>query len=369
MHIHNAPTTTPWPAVPFAGWRLWDAKVTWLDLEPHNGEWHFERLDQCVALAQKHNVDLLLPLGLSPAWASARPDEPSPYYQPGSAAGPKLIEDWRKYVSTIATRYKGQIRNYEIWNEPNLPEYWSGTTPEYVNLVREASVILRAIDPTVTIVGPSATNRETGPPWFDEFLSIGGGTYLDVLAHHLYVYPSAPEASTAIIDRIQQIMAKHGLSYKPLWNTELGWSLPTVFSSDMEAAAYVARAYILNWVAGVQRCYWYAWDNQEWATLWLTEDDEKTLTPAAIAYMEIQKWLVGARMTSCTINSDNTYTCQLRRDDGSMAWIVWNPGQTLTYPLPQAWRITQQGDLAGVQRTIQGGTDVKIGIAPLLLRQ
>lgn len=369
MHIHRAATTTPWPAVPFGAWRLWDAGVTWPDLEPRNSNWNFKLLDQYVALAQKHNTDLLLPLGFTPTWASVRPDEPSPYFRLGNVAGPKYIEDWRTYVSTVAKRYKGRIRNYEIWNEPNLKQYWTGTTKELVNLAHEASRILRDIDPSVTIVGPSATDRETGPAWLDEYLSAGGGIYLDAIAHHLYVFPSPPEALVPFTRHVRQVMAKHGMSNKPLWNSELGWALPKVFSSDIEAAGYLARAYVLNWVGGVQRCYWYAWDNQEWATLWLTEEDSTTLKPAAIAYREIENWLTGARIISFLVDSANTSICQLTRGDTYTARIVWNPDGERTYMAPQEWRLTSLRDLTGGRRDLPDGTPIQIGPVPILLEQ
>lgn len=367
MHIHRVTTTTPWPAIPFGSWRLWDAKVTWFDLEPRNGEWHFELLDQYVALAEQHNVDLLLPLGFCPAWASERPTEVSPNFEPGAVAGPRRIEDWRDYVSTVARRYKGRIRRYEIWNEPNLREYWTGTTKDLANLAREAYLILKATDPAATVVTPSPTNRETGPSWLDDYLAAGGGNWADAIGHHLYVYPNPPEALAPFVGRVRRIMTKYGMDGKPLWNTEMGWSAPTVFSSDAQATGYLARALLLNWAAGVQRCYWYAWDNQKWSTLWLTEIDSATLKPAAIAYAEIEKWLIGARFVSSGIDSANTYICRLANGDGSTARVIWNPDWEAPYPVPRAWGVTHMRDLAGNRRFVSGDGPVKIGPLPIML--
>jgi len=85
MHFHHLGSTTPWPDVPINQWRLWDAYVAWPNLEPAKGQWRFATLDRYVSLAAEHHVGLLLPLGLSPGWASARPLEKSTY-QPGAAA-------------------------------------------------------------------------------------------------------------------------------------------------------------------------------------------------------------------------------------------------------------------------------------------
>lgn len=66
MHVGFVTPGTPWPAVPFGTWRLWDANVTWKDLEPQKGVWDFSKLDAFVALAQQHKVDIILPLALTP---------------------------------------------------------------------------------------------------------------------------------------------------------------------------------------------------------------------------------------------------------------------------------------------------------------
>jgi hypothetical protein len=136
-------------------------------LEPRKGEWHFETLDRYVELAERRGVGLLLPLGLSPAWASSRPFEKS-IYGPGNAAEPKDIKDWRTYVKAIATRYKGRIRDYEIWNEPNLKRFWAGDVGHMVDLTREASAVIHGIDPGSTVVSPSATNADGSDGFGDE---------------------------------------------------------------------------------------------------------------------------------------------------------------------------------------------------------
>src|SRR3984893_9848826 len=68
LHIQHLdrPLHTPWPGLPVPEWRLWDADVTWPDLEPARGQWQFERFDRYVSLAQHHGTGILLTLGGSP---------------------------------------------------------------------------------------------------------------------------------------------------------------------------------------------------------------------------------------------------------------------------------------------------------------
>ncbi|MBO0348037.1 hypothetical protein J0895_02740 [Phormidium pseudopriestleyi FRX01] len=382
MHLHHVATTptyrtdppitqlTPWPSVPIPTWRLVAAYVEWFALERQKGEWNFEILDKSLELAETHQVEPLMYLGFSPRWASQRPEEPSAY-GPGKAAPPQNIEDWRNYVRTVATRYKGRIHYYELWNEPNgYKRFYTGTIAEMLELSREAYQILKEVDPTITVVSPSATGdwgSSPGVEWLEEFLRQGGGDYADVIGYHFYVMPGPPENMMPLIQKVQAVMAKYGQNHKPLWNTESGWLGDQAFSSEDKAAAYVARSYVLNWAAGVQRLYWYDWDSSSGVKIHLTHSDQETLTPAGVAYAEVQKWLVGAHMRSCESLSDKTWICSLERDRGETAWIVWNPDRQLRFRVPEEWGVNQVWNLAGDQQLLSGN-QIEIGESPLLLK-
>jgi endo-1,4-beta-mannosidase len=196
MHIQHtvisveAAPLTPWPSVTVPEWRLWDARVTWPEIEPQKGKWRFATLDKSVAIAREHNAKVVLTLGFTPHWASARPQE-FVGYNPGWAAEPADFKDWRVFVRTVATRYKGRIHIYEIWNEPNLTKiYWTGSTEQMIALGREADQIIKSIDPSAILVSPSATSDD-GLKWLSEFLSKGGRQYVDVIGYHFYVFPAA----------------------------------------------------------------------------------------------------------------------------------------------------------------------------------
>ncbi|MGB3509690.1 MAG: glycosyl hydrolase [Microcoleaceae cyanobacterium] len=372
MHIHHlvwqpphVKQLTPWPKVPFSELRLWVSAITWPKLEPERGKWNFELLDKYIDIAEKHHVELLLTLGQSPPWASARPSDRSPY-QPGWPAEPKNIEDWRNYVRTVATRYKGKIYNYEIWNEPNLKGFFSGTGKTMLNLSKEAYQILKQVDPSITVVSPSFTTVEEGLVWFEEFLKNGGKNYADVIGYHFYVSGKPPEAMVSEILQVRKVMAKYGAENIPLWNTEAGWLGDEPFTDEEKAAAYVARAYILNWLAGVSRFYWYDWDSPRGLQLNMTAEDSKTLKPAAIAYEKIQKWLVGATMKSCDSSWQKTWICQLTRNDNYQGWIVWNQEGKLDFQIPQEWDVKQVSNLAGDSDKLSG-LRLEITPSPLLL--
>lgn len=376
MHIADS-DKIPWPAVPIATWRLWDAATHhglafWAHLERQKGDWDFSTLDYCVELAQRHGVELVYTLGITPKWAAARPNDSSPYGDGPTASEPKNMDDWRNYVRTVATRYQGKIRYYEIWNEPNLKHFFSGTVDQMVELAREAYTILKQVDPSITVVSPSLYADWGGYKWFDQYFAKGGGKYADVIGAHYYIRKEkTPEDSLSMIREVQNVMAKYRLAQKPLWNTETGYGNrgENVFYSAEGSMAYVARTYLINWASGVERFYWYAWDNRNVVTMLMVEEDNKTLTPAAKAYAQIQKWLIGSRMNRCEPDRNNTWVCELTSEEGKPFWIVWNPKQEQNLVIPDKAGVRQVQHLDGTKTPIPNDRKLKVGRLPVLLSQ
>lgn len=362
MHLHHAASDGAWPAVSFGGWRVWDAGVSWPQLEPQRGKWDFSLLDQYVAIAAERQVDILLTLGLTPRWASSRPDEPSGYGN-GNAAPPSNIADWEKYVLAIATRYKGVIHTYEIWNEPNAKASFTGSVDTMVLLARTAYHILKTVDPTITVVSPSGT-ADTGLGWLQTFISHHGCEYSDVIGYHFYVTPAPPETMMPLIQSVQRLIHTSLCADKPLWNTESGWSRPKHFETAEEAGGYLIRTYLLNWLMGVRRCYWYAWDNHNWSTLDLTSPIDNRMTNAGAAYGIVRQWMLGATLSSCMRDYLGTWICYLDRN-GSTNAVIWCDKGRRDFVLPAHWHMREASDWKG--RVSNATASLAIGPAPILL--
>jgi Glycosyl hydrolases family 39 len=378
LHVHYAYVSDRhWPDVPFGAWRLNTEHVAWYDLEPKKGQWNFSALDKDVDLAQAHHVQLMFALGYTPTWASARPQSRDDKH-PGYTAEPKDMNDWRDFLRTLATRYKGKIQAYELWNEPNSPEFYSGTVDQLVRLAKEGYTTLHQVDPTITVVSPPPAGGNL--PYLDKYLAAGGGEYADIIAYHFYVTPDPPEAMVDMAEKIKQIMAKYGVANKPLWCTETGYYMQAQYRDVKpvgtvfpvlpydQAAAYVARAYILTWAAGVQRVYWWAWDDPN---LGLADgqgfDIGMTRKPAAEAYDRVAHWLIGALMTSCSSDDSGTWVCEITRPDDYGGHIVWNVRGDKNFTIPEAWHARWRTNLSGPNSSVAGAKEVEIGIKPILL--
>jgi hypothetical protein len=371
IHLHR-PAADTWPQIPFAEWRLWDSQGTiWYDLEPHKGEWDFSQLDKDVAMAEQHGVGLLLTLGQTPTWASSRPKEP-PAWRPGGAAPPNDEEDWIDYVQTVVTRYKGRIHEYEIWNEPNLKEFFSGTQKELLRLAEDAYRVIHEIDPLAVVVSPSITG-EQGVSWLNKYFDLGGGKYADEIGYHFYVSPRPPEASIAIIQQVYGVLRTHGIR-KPVWNTESGWFIHSDFEqpekqtsshilSPDEALSYVMRAYLVNWASGVSRFYWYDWDGNP---MGLGDNLGKQKKLPAYGYMAIEQWLAGATMRGCDEDSDGNWACELNRD-GRSERIVWNPSHTVSKAIPRFWNVNLIVTVSpnGIRQSVDIGSSRAVEYSPV----
>jgi hypothetical protein len=363
LHLHLYSPET-WPQAPFSELRLWDSKdAIWYAIEPRKGQWNFNQLDKDVQMAEQHGVNLLLTLGQTPQWASMRPGDP-PTYRPGATAPPRDEEDWKTYVRTVAIRYQGRIHQYEVWNEPNLTEFYSGTREQLFTLAKDAYQIVHEVDPSAIVVSPSITGGYA-VGWLNHYLDLGGGKYADVIGYHFYATPRNPESVLVVIQQVEETMRSHGIN-KPLWNTESGYLIKSDFLdfppgqgsmnrilTQEEAVGYVMRTYLLNWASGVSRLYWYDWDGNK---MGLADNLGKQKKPAANGYSTMEHWMVGATIRSCSADAAQNWSCELSRDNRKQ-WIVWNAEKVNQRAIPSAWKVQQFSTVSPAGVEISGKID------------
>jgi hypothetical protein len=350
----------PWPTARFGTLRLWDTGTAWTSLEPQQGVWNWQPLDIWVAAAEQHGVpDILLTLGQTPPWASTNPDDVN-YVGAGAPAPPTDNQYWRDYITAVAQRYKGRIRYYEIWNEPNDPTYYTGSVDELAELTKEAYTIIKSVDPGNTILSPAA--YATG--YLDQLLQAGIASYVDMIAYHFYETP--PELAAADIANVNLVMAAHGASAIPVWATE-GASGNNATAPEDLAAAYLVRKYLIHLAFGSIRFDWYAWGKATTFCVGTEENDPRVLTEAGRAFGILLSWLRGASLTGASVDAaSGTWQIGLTLDGGTHAIIVWNPYQTVPFAIPTTLDSVSQHDIFGSVTPVQGSS-VSVGSSPVLL--
>lgn len=364
LHVNCLGCFGTLPAVNFGTLRLWDMGARWNEVEPSNNSWYWTTIDYYVNKAHSSGVNMIYTLGITPQWASARPNE-SAIYGPGTAAEPANINDWRDYVRAVATRYKGKIKYYELWNEVNYAGFYTGSVDKMVELTRTAREELKAVDPDIVVISPAVT--DTGMNWLDQFLFKEGGKYVDVIGWHWY-FGLKPEQVLPKIKNAFELMKSYNISNKPLYNTEGAGAAkdPAYQPTDDEARANVGRAYILFWAHGVSNFSWYMWDRPS-SSIQLSQNNRIGLRSGGVAYREVVGWLKGAQMTYKNVDSDNTWVIEIKRANGYTGHIVWNTEKQLNWIIPANWGVVRSRDLTGASINRGGVSTIQIGPAPILL--
>ena len=354
--------------------RLWDSGVTWREIERSPGVFDFSRLDASVNAARAKGSDVLIVLGQTPRFHAQRPNAAG-FYARGASSPPKLTP-WKRYVRKVALRYKGRGVDYQVWNEGNVPGFWSGTPAKLAELTKVTWKVLNNADPRAQVVSPAmATRLKSQQKWIDAFYSrsTGGarvGRWMDVVSLNLYPLTNdGPEASMALLSTTRSILRRYGVT-KPIWNTEINYGLQVGGGGTAKditrkkEAAFVARTYALNAANNVKRVYWYAWDLQKLANTQLTYANG-SVTPAGKTYSVVKSWLQGTRALGCSRSGNGTYTCTFRYS-GGVKRVYWNPSRKATVrTVSSATRLYFQ---SGGDEKVGGNKTIGVKFAPVMVR-
>lgn len=118
----------------------------------------------------------------------------------------------RHYNMGWGNGYKYDIRYWEIWNEPNVWECWSGTLDQYFDLYREVSTAIKKLDPTLKVGGPG---------WASSLDTDGGKKFLgfcrdnklplDFVSWHCYA--ASPDKLMENIEKGIAVIREYGFNH------------------------------------------------------------------------------------------------------------------------------------------------------------
>jgi xylan 1,4-beta-xylosidase len=191
--------------------------------------------------------DRLLGLGLRPVVELAYmprdlardPDHTVFFYQ-GVSSPPRDWDRWadlvRDLVRHLVDRYGLQeVRDhwaFEVWNEPNLEYFWSGSAEDYLRLYDVTARAVRSVDDRLRVGGPATA----AVGWVEDLLAHAeaAGTPLDFVATHLYGSPPLD---------LRPVLARNGRPDAAIWWTEWGVHprLSNPVAESVFAAAFLAR--------------------------------------------------------------------------------------------------------------------------------
>jgi len=125
---------------------------------------------------------------MPPVYASG---EQRIFYYRANVTPPADYAAWNSFIGALVSHWRQrygaeELRRwyFEVWNEPNLPAFWSGTQEDYYRLYIETARTVKAVDPELRLGGPATTMAG----WLREFVRWCGanGAPLDFVATHVY---------------------------------------------------------------------------------------------------------------------------------------------------------------------------------------
>ncbi len=273
----------------------------WRILQPAPNEYKWAGEDEMVALTAKYGAQVQYLFAYGGAEWTKSPetllrvaqnkDEKSQWRYP-----PRL-EPWRNWARTLATRYKGQIRYYEIWNEPDIA-FFKGTAEQYLELLKAAHQEIKAVDPNAIVLtgGFTSVNHHSYKRDLHELTLREGQPFFDLHAYHRH--GAFAQLQQEVDDQLIPLRQKFGVK-EPLYFNET--AMGREYEREYEMAVEVPKRLAFVWSRGAVGYHYF--------TIWARKDEASSATnyrmlnhdfsprPAWVAYNEMSRVLRGRQFS------------------------------------------------------------------------
>lgn len=304
--------------------------LTWNQVETKKGVYDFAPWDRLLDSLERIG-------GVRPVFILSYGND---LYQEGSPRSPEARAAFVRFVEAALARYKGRRIVWEMWNEPNGPEYWHPTPSpdEYAALAKDVAASFAKAAPNEALVGPALAGVDFS--YLEAVAKAGGLKGFDGITIHPY-RPMEPESVIPDVARVKALVARHGSPNVPILSGEWGYSAAGGGMTEEKQGDYAARQHLALLVAGVPMAIWYNWRNngpdpkKEIENYGLVVSPSDQPKPAFLAVQALNASLGGFRYQS--------RLAQERADDwvllferngrpGVAAWTTGAPHETEVFP-------------------------------------
>ncbi len=189
---------------------------------------------------------------------SIRSGGAEPLFRIGRGAGgepPANLDKWAQIVRHVVLHYNAKwakgfrygIRYWEIWNEPDSKQFWSGTAADYYRLYDKTARAIQAADPEALVGGPAISKPLIAGDYREKFIDFVrlNDLPLDFFSWHFYAVDSNdPYVFVTIARRLRVILDARGFgsakNVLDAWNADPG----DEDSSNVARAAFAASSLI-----------------------------------------------------------------------------------------------------------------------------
>jgi hypothetical protein len=240
-----------------AGFKFIRMDFSWSGIERTKGVYDFEKTgyDALTNGCTKRGIRILYILDYSNRLYES---EQSVRTDAGRAA-------FAAFAQAAVKRYAGKNILWEIWNEPNIKQFWSPQpgVDDYCKLVEAAAQAIKKADPDAFVVAPATSTIPFD--WLESCFKKGLLNWIDALTVHPY-RPQSPETVIKDYARLRELIARYAPQGKkiPIISGEWGYSSVNWDSSrlsDQKQGQYLARMFLINLRQNVPISIWYDWKN------------------------------------------------------------------------------------------------------------
>lgn len=207
----------------------------WSTIERTRGRYDFSYHDEFVASAAAHGITVLPILFRSPAFYARK-------HRNGWACAPGSNVPFVAFARALVRRYgprgtlwkerpglrKLPLRSWQVWNEPNLAQYWCGRPKarQYVSMLRAVGGAIKRVDRGADIVTAGLPPSKLGNAirigkYIRQLYSAGAARHFDSLA--INSYAKDHKELGGLLRSIRGLMNRRGDRRARIWITELGW--------------------------------------------------------------------------------------------------------------------------------------------------
>lgn len=208
------------------------ADIPWIGVEEVQGKWDFEYVDHIVAQAEPRGLELFAYMGLTPDWALP-PEAPEGARGIGYRFPPPddKKDAFIEYCKRVARRYKGKVKYYTFWNEPNGCSWVKDGCgnadgyPLYTKWLKIWYTAMKSEDPDC-VLGAGALDYHSGVTegytYLEGMYREGAEDYFD--AFNIHPYDSKGTLHYRALEDTRRVMVEHGDAHKGIWLSEYGWN-------------------------------------------------------------------------------------------------------------------------------------------------
>jgi len=315
-----------------AGFKFIRMDFGWESVEREKGIYKYNSYDELTAGCERRGISMLYILDYSNRL----------YEKDRSVLSEEGRQAFAKFGAVSAKRYEGKNIIWEIWNEPNISQFWlpQPSVEAYTALVETASKAIKEAVPSAIVVAPATSGIPFS--WLEECFQKGMLKWIDALTVHPY-RPSPPETVIKDYKELRKLIKKYAPEKDvPIISGEWGYSNINWDKKPLSLETqgqYLVREFLVNYYMGIPVNIWYDWKN-DGTDATEREHNFGTVThdlkpkPAYLAMKALANLLDGYSIAErLDLGNDEDFALMIKKGE-SKAIACWTMGDEHEAKLP-----------------------------------